>query len=241
MLYISPPFGNYFNYGRHSTRIRGTFTADRRSGLVYHTLRSLRPVKGGWRNQIGFRNKGLNNIKKFDTKSYYSLAALDSNWVTLFCMLPRHANIELNVGCPNVGPYDISRADIRLFASNYKNLIVKVSPNVTREFLDDCQELGVKTIHLSNTIPTSQGGISGSQLKELCLPLVETVATTYNMEIIAGGGIYSKQDVIDYANAGAKHFSISTVFITAPWRVSSIHDAAWKVSHDRAVYRKVTT
>ena len=232
MLYISPPFGNYFNYGRHSTRIRGTFTADRRSGLVYHTLRSLRPVKGGWRNQIGFRNKGLNNIKKFDTASYYSLAALDSNWVTLFCMLPRHANIELNVGCPNVGPYDISRADIRLFASNYKNLIVKVSPNVTREFLDDCQELGVKTIHLSNTIPTSRGGISGSQLKELCLPLVETTATTYNMEIIAGGGIYSEQDVIDYANAGAKHFSISTVFITAPWRVSSIHNA---------IYRKVTT
>ena len=232
MLYISPPFGNYFNYGRHSTRIRGTFTADRRNGLVYHTLRSLRPVKGGWRNQIGFRNKGLNNIKKFDTASYYSLAALDRNWVTLFCMLPRHANIELNVGCPNVGPYDISRADIRLFASNYKNLIVKVSPNVTREFLDDCQELGVKTIHLSNTIPTSRGGISGSQLKELCLPLVETTATTYNMEIIAGGGIYSGQDVIDYANAGAKHFSISTVFITAPWRVSSIHNA---------IYRKVTT
>ena len=232
MLYISPPFGNYFNYGRHSTRIRGTFTADRRSGLVYHTLRSLRPVKGGWRNQIGFRNKGLNNIKKFDTASYYSLAALDSNWVTLFCMLPRHANIELNVGCPNVGPYDISRADIRLFASNYKNLIVKVSPNVTREFLDDCQELGVKTIHLSNTIPTERGGLSGKPLKEVCLPLVETTATTYNMEIIAGGGIYSEQDVIDYANAGAKHFSISTVFITTPWRVSSIHNA---------IYRKVTT
>ena len=241
MLYISPPFGNYFDYGKHSARIRGTFTADRRRGLVYHTLRSLRPVEGGWRNQIGFRNKGLQNIKKFDMSSYYSLAALDSNWVTLFTMLPQNAKIELNVGCPNVGTYSIRRAEIKLFTSHYKNLIVKMSPNVTREFLDDCQELGVKTIHLSNTIPTSRGGISGSQLKELCLPLVESTATTYNMEIIAGGGIYSKQDVIDYANAGAKHFSISTVFITAPWRVSSIHDAAWKVSHDRAVYRKVTT
>ena len=140
-------------------------------------------------------------------------------------MLPQNAKIELNVGCPNVGTYSIRRADIRLFTSNYKNLIVKVSPNVTREFLDDCQQLGVKTIHLSNTIPTSRGGISGSQLKELCLPLVETVATTYNMEIIAGGGIYSKQDVIDYANAGAKHFSVSTMFITDPWQISAIETA----------------
>tara|TARA_Y100000782_G_scaffold103077_1_gene119958 strand:+ start:82 stop:630 length:549 start_codon:yes stop_codon:yes gene_type:complete len=180
----------------------------------------------------------LQNIKKFDTSSYYSLAALDSNWVTLFCMLPEYAKIELNVGCPNVGAYSIRRADIRLFTTNYKDVIVKVSPNVTREFLDDCQELGVKTIHLCNTIPTERGGLSGKPLKRVCLPLVESTATTYNMEIIAGGGIYSEQDVVDYANAGAKHFSISTVFITAPWRISAIHAAAWRVSHDSAVYRK---
>ena len=238
MLYISPPFGNYFKGKGNSTRIRGTFTADRRRGLVYHTLRSLRPVEGGWRNQIGFRNKGLKNIKKFDTSSYYSLAALDSSWVPLFCMLPTYLKIELNVGCPNVETYNIRRADIRLFTTNYKDVIVKVSPNVTREFLDDCQELGVKTIHLCNTIPTERGGLSGKPLKRVCLPLVKSIATTYNMDIIAGGGIYSKQDVVDYANAGAKHFSISTVYITAPWRISAIHDAAWRVSHNSAVYGK---
>ena len=238
MLYISPPFGNYFKGKGNSTRIRGTFTADRRRGLVYHTLRSLRPIGGGWRNQIGFRNKGLQNIKKFDMSSYYSLAALDSNWVTLFCMLPKNAKIELNVGCPNVGDYSIKRADIQLFTSNYKDVIVKVSPYVTREFLDDCQELGVKTIHLCNTIPTERGGLSGKPLKRVCLPLVKSIATTYNMDIIAGGGIYSKQDVVDYANAGAKHFSISTVYITAPRRISAIHDAAWRVSHNSAVYGK---
>ena len=230
MLYISPPFGNYFDYGKQSTKIRGTFTFERRNGLVYHTLRSLRPVKGGWRNQIGFRNKGLRNIKKFDPHSYYSIAALDNNWIRLFNTVPKNLKIELNVGCPNVGGYEIRRADIKTFTEHHKNIIVKVSPYVTREFLDTCQEMGVKTIHLSNTIPTKRGGISGAQLKELCIPLVESTAKAYNMDIIAGGGIYSEQDVFDYANAGAKHFSVSTVLITKPWKVSEIHDAAWKIS-----------
>ena len=93
-------------------------------------------------------------------------------------------------------------------------------------------------LNLCKTIPTERGGLSGKPLKRVCLPLVKSIATTYNMEIIAGGGIYSEQDVVDYANAGAKHFSISTVYITAPWRISAIHAAAWRVSHDSAVYRK---
>ena len=105
------------------------------------------------------------------------------------------------------------------------DVIVKVSPFVKAEFLESCQELGVKTIHLCNTLPTPYGGISGQQLKTYSLPLVESVATTYNMDIIAGGGIYSAQDVVDYANAGAKKFSVSTLFITAPWQISAIEAA----------------
>jgi isoquinoline 1-oxidoreductase beta subunit len=96
MLYISPPFGNYISY-RNTTRIRGTFTAERRSGLIWHTLRSLRTVKGGWINQIGFRNKGLHNVFKFDKNSVYSLAAIDNNWIKLFALLPKNTKIELNV------------------------------------------------------------------------------------------------------------------------------------------------
>ena len=74
MLYISPPFGNYLPY-KNAVRIRGTFTWKRRKGLLYHTARSLRPVKGGWRNQIGFRKKG---IKKgnFNTKDIFSIGWL---------------------------------------------------------------------------------------------------------------------------------------------------------------------
>ena len=228
MLYISPPFGNYISCP-NTTRIRGTFTASRRRGLIWNTLRSLRPIRGGWINQVGFRNKGLENISKFDEKSVYSIAAIDNKWSRLFALLPEDAKVELNVGCPNVGSYTLKRADLKAFTEQHEDVIVKVSPFVKTEFLDDCQELGVRAIHLCNTLPTPYGGISGQQLKRYSLPLVESVATTYNMDIIAGGGIYSAQDITDYANAGAKHFSISTLFITAPWRLSEIRTAVGAV------------
>ena len=228
MLYISPPFGNYISCP-NTTRIRGTFTASRRRGLIWNTLRSLRPIRGGWINQVGFRNKGLENISKFDEKSVYSIAAIDNKWSRLFALLPEDAKVELNVGCPNVGSYTLKRADLKAFTEHHEDVIVRVSPFVKTEFLDNFQELRVRAIHLCNTLPTPYGGISGQQLKRYSLPLVESVATTYNMDIIAGGGIYSAQDITDYANAGAKHFSISTLFITAPWRLSEIRTAVGAV------------
>ena len=229
MLYISPPFGNYI-HRKGATSIRGTFTYNRRWGLMWNTLRSLRTVEGGWINQIGFRNKGLKNVSKFNSKSVYSIAALDNSWNKLFGLLPSDAKVELNAGCPNVGAYTLKRCNIRPFVENHDSVIVKVSPYVTRQFLDECQDVGVKTVHLCNTIPSPKGGISGKQLKNLCLPLVESVANTYSMDIIAGGGIYSAQDVVDYANAGANHFSVSTLFITNPWQISAVEAAVLGVS-----------
>ena len=96
--------------------IRGTFTHHRRKGLIWHTARSLRPVKGGWRNQIGFRNPGLSNviINKRDT---YSIAALDSDWSSFISQMPysHPTSIEINVGCPNVGSYSISDDEVKSF------------------------------------------------------------------------------------------------------------------------------
>ena len=78
---------------------------------------------------------------------------------------------------------------------------------------------------MSNTIAAKKGGISGSQLKKINLPLIEK-ARKMNVTIIAGGGIYTKQDVIDYRNAGADDFSISTAWITKPWNVKEIYNEA---------------
>ena len=86
------------------------------------------------------------------------------------------------------------------------------------------RNMGVKTIHMSNTIATPKGGISGRQLKDINLANVEKLAKVFTGRIIAGGGIYDRQDVIDYRNVGATDFSISTVYITKPWHIKEIYN-----------------
>ena len=78
-------------------------------------------------------------------------------------------------------------------------------------------------------MPTKKGGVSGAKLKKRNLQLVKFVSNNYNFEIIAGGGIYTPQDVRDYAEAGAKHFSLSTVWFT-PWRVKKVIEEIKRVS-----------
>ena len=231
MLYISPPFGNYFTY-KNAMSIRGTFTYHRRKGLIWHTARSLRPVKGGWRNQIGFRNPGLSNviINKRDT---YSIAALDSDWSPFISQMPysHPTSIEINVGCPNVSSYSISDDEVKSFVrcvelGYVKNLSVKLSPTSTDngDYVKRLCDLGINNFHLSNTIATPKGGISGRQLKDINLYKVEKIAKIFTGRIIAGGGIYDRQDVIDYRNVGATDFSISTVYITKPWHIKEIYN-----------------
>ena len=229
MIYISPPFGNYISY-KNCKRIKGTFTWEKRRGLIKQCIKTIRPVKGGWCNAIGFRNPGMSNIKRFSGsmrrgRDCYSIAALDSNWSPFITQIPHGLPIEINVGCPNVGSYTISDDDIRLFVKHFSELQVKLSPTVDLDYIKRLHSLGVRNFHLSNTIPTNRGGISGYPLKRINLTLVEKTAAM-NLEklhIIAGGGIYRPQDVIDYRNAGTNSYSLSTIWFT-PWRVPSVYD-----------------
>ena len=223
MIYISPPFGNYFTY-KNATPIRGTFTYHRRKGLIWHTARSLRPVRGGWRNQIGFRNAGIRSIN-FDSRAIYSISAMESaEWNSLLEYIPAYIALELNLSCPNVSSSLIPPDILVQFVSKYPSLQVKMKPSYNEYLLDRLIGEGVECIHMSNTIPAPKGGISGRQLKEINIPNIEMLAKTFNGRIIAGGGIYDRQDVTDYRNAGASDFSVSTVYITKPWHIQEIYD-----------------
>lgn len=87
------------------------------------------------------------------------------------------------------------------------------------------KDTGINYIHLSNTLPIEKGGISGKQLKEVNLPLVRELKDRADekLKIIAGDGIYSAQDLIDYKEAGADYFSLSIVWLT-PWKIKKIVD-----------------
>jgi len=229
MLYISPPFGNYLRY-REAIPIRGTFTWHRRPGLIYNTLRSLRPVRGGWINQIGFRNPGIRSITSFNSHCIYSISAIEpSEWPLLHSYIPDYVKLELNLSCPNINkdgspPPGISLSMLEKFLTKFPNLIVKTRPESNTN-IEDMIRIGLKNVHMSNTIAAKKGGISGSQLKKINLPLIEK-ARKMDVTIIAGGGIYTKQDVIDYRNAGADDFSISTAWITKPWNIKEIYNEA---------------
>ena len=241
MLYISPPFGNYLQY-KDAIPIRGTFTWRRRPGLIYHTLRSLRPVRGGWINQIGFRNPGIRSITSFDSHCIYSISVIEpGEWLLLYSHIPDYVNLELNLSCPNINkdgspPPGISLPILEKFLKKFPNLIVKTRPELNTG-IEDMIRIGLKTVHMSNTIAAKKGGISGTQLKKINLPLIEKTrkidvlpliekAREMDITIIAGGGIYTREDVIDYRNAGADDFSKSTAWITKPWNVKEIYNEA---------------
>ena len=226
MLYISPPFGNYFTY-KNAKPIRGTFTYHRRKGLIWHTARSLRPVRGGWRNQIGFRNVGIRSVN-FSDQAIYSISAMESSeWESLLEYVPAHVSLELNLSCPNVSLSLISPATLAQFVKKFPLLQVKMKPAYNEHLIDRMMDGGVECIHMSNTIPTPKGGISGKQLKEINIPNIERLAGTFSGRIIAGGGIYTHKDVTDYRNAGASDFSISTVYISCPWNIPKIYKACY--------------
>ena len=228
MIYISPPFGNYVSH-KHCTRIRGTFTWEKRSGLLLQVVKTLRKTKGGWRNAIGFRNCGMENIQECDKDSVYSIAALNSDWAPFIENIPNRSKIEINLGCPNVSSYSIDDASLQKFAQRFPMTMVKVSPTVNVDFIERLRGCGIRTVHLSNTIPTDKGGISGAMLREVNLPLYRHIHGWFEhtgMAFVAGGGIYRPEHVRQYKEAGATSFSLSTVCFT-PWRLNSIVNEAY--------------
>jgi dihydroorotate dehydrogenase len=198
-------------------------------------------VRGGWINQIGFRNPGIRSITTFNSHCIYSISAIepDVEWPLLHSYIPAHVNLELNLSCPNINkdgtlPPGISLPMLEKFLAKFPNLIVKTRPEPNTN-IEDMIRIGLKNVHMSNTIAAKKGGISGSQLKKINLPLIHqnfewntfaNFAWGMDVTIIAGGGIYTKQDVIDYRNAGADDFSISTAWITKPWNVKEIYNEA---------------
>ena len=82
MLFISPPFGNYFDF-KHTTSIRGSFTLEPRTGLIGQIIKTLRYSykHGGWVNKIGLRNKGLMwALEKYkNSDDIISIAILNEN------------------------------------------------------------------------------------------------------------------------------------------------------------------
>ena len=215
MIFISPPFGNYLSI-RNTISIKGSYTLEPRSGLIIQILNTLRYSFKyyGWINKIGLKNPGIYYaLKNYDTKSLISIAILNKDEIPkLLEKIPRNMNLEINVSCPNLEQKMIEN-NIHKFINNERRwCIIKVSPYCTTKKLDEYYKYGFRQFHCSNTIPTKNGGLSGSSIIPHSTLLVAHLKNRYpNSVVIGGGGIKTKQEIDIYKKCGADYFSISTL------------------------------
>tara|TARA_B100000902_G_C27165414_1_gene840932 strand:- start:205 stop:903 length:699 start_codon:yes stop_codon:yes gene_type:complete len=229
MYFISAPFGNFLQhstFAKNAICVTGTFTLKPRPGRLKQILRTLRYVrteKGWtWRNQLGLRNPGIfNGIENTNSNSVMSISSLEPNdWKILYEIVPKDMSVELNISCPNV---DAHPNLTKIFAKDKRKwCIVKVPPTITPKQLDKIVSLGYNCIHASNTVPTAKGGLSGKMIMPYTLKIIDYMKNNHNdVTMIAGGGVYSKQDAKNYLDAGADHISLGSVCFT-PWKIKGI-------------------
>ena len=143
-----------------------------------------------------------------------SVAILEHSDINqLLKKIPNDTNLEINISCPNTD-HDMIKQDIQLFLNpERKHCSLKCSPLITTQEIDNFYELGFRTFHFSNTIPHPMGGLSGISLVPYTSRLTKYTKDKYgkDVEIIAGGGIRSIEDVLKYRKLGCDHVSVSTL------------------------------
>lgn len=218
---ISPPFGNHIER-EWAYSVKGSYTVNARPGLWWAALKTFRKHPGGWVNKIGLKNEGIYNIEYKDEHIYSFAPLKNADYLNFISMPAKH--VEINISCPNAKVDYTDYFYLKRMVERYETVIVKLPPmrEQCRILFDKTYDCGVKYFHLCNTYPTLKGGISGKELKTVSLRRIELLKRRIDdITIIGGGGIYTKQDLIDYQNAGADIFSLSTVWLT-PWRVKNI-------------------
>ena len=219
--YIAPPFGNYL-HRPDMYSVMGTYTVQPRPGLLKQILKTLRYSfhYNGWTNKLGLRNPGVHHaIHKYyqdPSRRIISLYGFNKGeWETL-AKYTRGMKQELNLSCPNVeSKYNNTGCPVELFP----DAILKMSPLTTEEEIIMYMERGVRRWHFSNTLPVSQGGLSGKTLMQYNRKLIKfTLGEDKSAKIIGGGGITSMSDVRFYKDLGCSGVSLGTVCFL-PWRL----------------------
>ena len=212
--YIAAPFGNYL-HKPDMYSVMGTYTLQPRPGLLKQILKTLRYSfhYNGWTNKLGLRNPGIETaINKYyqnPSRRIISLYGFNKGeWETL-AKYTRGMKQELNLSCPNVeNKFHNTGCPVELFP----DAILKMSPLTTEEEIVMYMERGVRRWHFSNTLPVSQGGLSGKTLMQYNRKLIKfTLSEDKRAKVIGGGGITSMSDVRFYKDLGCIGVSLGSV------------------------------
>lgn len=212
-------------------------------------------------NRMGINNKGVRNaiehISKDKPKTILaasiaknSKSAADADMIAdyrkSFSMLYDFVDMfTINVSCPNVeglrNLQDVSYLsdildpilDLRICYDNYKPILVKVSPDIPHEELDEilkyCMLSGIDGIVAGNTTTSREGlrtntkkvekigngGLSGAPLFKKSLSLVKYIHeyTEGRLPIVGVGGIMGPEEAKQMLDAGASLIQVYTGFI----------------------------
>ena len=182
-------------------------------------------------------SKNSNSINEEAAKDYETSFSLLYDFVDMFVV---------NVSCPNVvgltALQDIGflsdivdrLLDLRMLYDNYRPFLLKVSPDLSHEQLDEiidyCLRSGIDGIVAGNTTRSREGltsisqtkieeigngGMSGAPIHKKNLELVRYVheRSQGKLPIIGVGGIMSPEDAKEMMDAGASLVEIYTGFI----------------------------
>lgn len=208
----------------------------------------------GLLNSIGLQNPGLKGFVKEELPILRNalhiplIVSFSGSSIDEFCSMLETmelhegiAGYEVNVSCPNVqkegiafgaDPEVIFKLTSRLAAITNKELIVKLSPNVTdiAQMAVAAQEAGASSLAMINTLwgmaidwktgkamlSMKVGGYSGKGVKPVALALVYKAAQAVNIPILAMGGISSWQDALEFIYAGASAVALGTANFNDP-------------------------
>ena len=103
--------------------------------------------------------------------------------------------------------------------------IIKISPSATNFDIDNYYNMGFRQFHCCNTIPVTNGGLSGPALIPYTSEKIIYLKSKYNdVSVIAGGGIRYINDIYHYKSIGANHFSVSTLLFNPLLFASFMYD-----------------
>jgi dihydroorotate dehydrogenase len=212
-------------------------------------------------NRMGFNNDGLSTIIKRLRKRKTNKVIVGGNigkntaqsnmdavgdYLKTFKGLYDYVDyFTVNVSCPNVGNLTVLQnktelesllknlVDERKYMDVYKPVLVKISPDLSFEQIDDVlyiiMETGIDGIVATNTTTSrdglkssdrdvaaaGQGGLSGQPLTKRSLEIVRYICerTSGKLPVIAVGGIMSVADALNMFDAGASLIQLYTGYI----------------------------
>lgn len=201
----------------------------------------------GLLNSIGLQNPGIDaflnhTIHHYETITSPLLVSFSASSIHEFGIMLKKlekcdmiAGYEVNISCPNVENEGIAfgvdaetvyRLSKELSAMTEKELIIKLSPNVTDiiSIAKAAEEGGADSLALINTmmgmainwetgesrIRKGVAGYSGQAIKPIALQMVYKVCRNVKIPVLAMGGICNYKDCLEFFYAGASAVAVGT-------------------------------